>query len=345
VKSRASAFQMPTQQAGDVPGLFSCKEEKSVTQVENSKEDEGLAEGRDDTLDALISAALGGEEISGEGDGIHPEPVARPEAMQEISASSEAPEDWPEAEKAVFAALPPEAREMVLNQYKNFQAGFTRKSQELSDHARFAEAVRRELEPFRDELAASGVDEAGAVRELVRLYGMYRKNPKGYARMVAGRMGASASAAPGNPAAFLMAALEKRLAPLERQFRTQQVEGQRMAREAFAGAKDTEGAPRHPHFEKVQGRMAALIQGRVAKDMEDAYAQAVWSDPELREQLVAKEKEKQERAAEDRRIEALEKAKKAGARPASRSGASPRAAASRADLDSLLDEALTRAGF
>jgi len=299
-----------------------------VTQLENMVEE--APEAADETLDDIISAAL--------------EEEAGPPAENEKETGIAAPGDWPEEEKAVFAALPPGAQEMVLKQYKNFQAGFTRKSQDLSDHARFSEAVRRELEPFRDELSASGIDEAGAVRELVRLYGLYRKDPHGYARMVAGRTGLS-TAAPGNPAAFLMAALEKRLAPLEQQVRTQQAENRRAGESAFASAKDAQGSPLHPHFAKVQGRMAALMQARVAGDMEDAYAQAVWSDPELRSALIASEKEKVEQAAEDRRREALEKAKKAGARPSSRSGSAPRTSAARSDLDSLLDEALTRAGF
>lgn len=70
-------------------------------------------------------------------------------------------------------------------------------------------------------------------------------------------------------------------------------------------------APGHEHFEKVKVRMGTLLETGEAKDMEDAYQQAIWSHPEIRSSLMAS----QTKAAEDQRTADL-KAKADAARAA-----------------------------
>ncbi|MCA3269184.1 MAG: hypothetical protein INF44_02420 [Thalassospira sp.] len=70
--------------------------------------------------------------------------------------------------------------------------------------------------------------------------------------------------------------------------------------------------PEHVHFEKVKGHMAALLQSNLAKDLKDAYQQAVWANPETRSTLeLKKQQEIQEK------IRAENKAKASSARAAS----------------------------
>ncbi len=44
--------------------------------------------------------------------------------------------------------------------------------------------------------------------------------------------------------------------------------------------------PGNLSFENVQERMIALLQSRTAKDFADAYQQAIWSDPDVRQALL-----------------------------------------------------------
>jgi hypothetical protein len=67
---------------------------------------------------------------------------------------------------------------------KDLQAGFTRKSQELSDQAKFAESIRSlfQDEATRQQLAHSGMDEVGAIRYLMQLQQYATRDPAGYVR-------------------------------------------------------------------------------------------------------------------------------------------------------------------
>jgi len=61
---------------------------------------------------------------------------------------------------------------------------------------------------------------------------------------------------------------------------------------------DFSSSPGHEHFEQVRVRMGSLLESGEAKDMEEAYQQAIWSHPEIRSSLIAA----QSKAAEDQRI-------------------------------------------
>lgn len=70
--------------------------------------------------------------------------------------------------------------------------------------------------------------------------------------------------------------------------------------------------PKHQHFETVMPQMTALLNAGAAKDLDDAYNQAIWAHPELRETLLPEQvnalaaKQKQANAAK------VQNAKKAG---------------------------------
>lgn len=47
--------------------------------------------------------------------------------------------------------------------------------------------------------------------------------------------------------------------------------------------------PKHSHFESVKGHMAALLQAGQAKDLADAYEQAIYANPTTRAALIAEQ--------------------------------------------------------
>jgi len=54
----------------------------------------------------------------------------------------------------------------------------------------------------------------------------------------------------------------------------------------FRDAKDAKGNLVNPHYEAVRLTMRALIQSGRVSTIEDAYSQAVWSDPTVRELML-----------------------------------------------------------
>jgi len=72
----------------------------------------------------------------------------------------EAPKHWPEADRQAFAKMPPENQAIIKRLAKDLEGGFTRKSQELGDKARYADAVRGLVDDHtRSLIAQSGANE------------------------------------------------------------------------------------------------------------------------------------------------------------------------------------------
>ncbi len=111
-------------------------------------------------------------------------------AAPEAKPSLEAPKHWSKEDKDAFAKVPPEGRETLLKLARNLEAGFTRKSQELSDKAKFAEAARGLFdEADKAILQRTGVDELGAIQHLVELHRAARENPAGYVKWYMAQVG------------------------------------------------------------------------------------------------------------------------------------------------------------
>jgi len=70
--------------------------------------------------------------------------------------------------------------------------------------------------------------------------------------------------------------------------------------------------PKNVHFETVKAHMAALLKGGIAKDLQDAYDQAVYANPQTRSSLLeAKTVSDNEKRVAEQKARA-EAAKRAG---------------------------------
>lgn len=172
------------------------------------------AEGKMDALDKALNAAMGGQPNEGSddfpphlvkakmeedrnktaGDDTRGSEDARAKGKRAEAAPAEAtpagvpepreaPKHWPEERRKAFAGWPKEVQDHALAVDKDLQAGFTRKSQELSDHAKFAESVRGLFgDHHKQQLAQAGMDEVGAIRYFMQLQDFATRDPAGYAR-------------------------------------------------------------------------------------------------------------------------------------------------------------------
>lgn len=65
--------------------------------------------------------------------------------------------------------------------------------------------------------------------------------------------------------------------------------------------------PAHEHYDMLENHILSLISTGAAKDLQDAYDQAIWAHPELRQQQLARQ-QAQEREAEAARVAAAKAA-------------------------------------
>lgn len=206
------------------------------------------------------------------------------------------PKHWPEADKQAFAKLTRDGQEIALKLAKNLEGGFTRKSQDLSDRAKFADSVRGLFDDAtKAQLQGAGVDEVGYIRYLHSLQQQATKDPVGYIKWAMQNLGVrpehlGISQATSDPKAQpqqgagqdplsdllvdpKVTQLEAQLSKLqgiieneqrakaqaEHAQRTNSVNAINTQIRAFREALDDSGQLQYPHFDAVKAHMGALM--------------------------------------------------------------------------------------
>lgn len=274
------------------------------------------------------------------------EPVkegTEPDKKGEGPKTFEAPQHWPEADRKAFAALQPEAQSIIRRLARDLEGGFTRKSQELTDKARYAETVRGLIdEGTRQQLAVSGANEVQYFAHLHKLQSFAANDPPGFAKwfmqsngLTPEHLGLPTASKPDTQAANpeldallsdpKVKQLETELAQMKGYITERQqaeVRAQHMHRiqaerhlmgiaQDFRATLDDAGQARFPHFDMVRTEMGALMETNpeLARmqdgpdKMAKAYDMAVWARPDLRSSFLEQEA--------TRRVAAAEKAREA----------------------------------
>jgi hypothetical protein len=245
--------------------------------------------------DASVEAKAGekrdGEDAGADKDDAKPKEEAAPRGD---AAAFEAPKHWPEADRKAFAAMAPEGQAIIKRLAKDLEGGFTRKSQEIGDKARYADAVRSVIDDStRNKLALQGANEFQYIHRLHEIQQFSERDPAGFVKWSMQTLGVKPEdlfPAQKQPAqqqqsseqdlAALLADprvndLETRQSKLERlleerqqreyayqqQQRLRAEQGLQTIAGQFRGALDDNGQLQHPHFDSVQTDMAALMLG------------------------------------------------------------------------------------
>lgn len=263
---------------------------------------------------------------------------------EERAAAEEAvtaPERWTDEEKAKFAALPPDMQKFVSDRYRSMEADYTKKTQEHAAKIQLADQVGALVtDEDRRALQARGQTEVDGLKGLVELHRFSQQDPAGYLRYVAQSMQAGGidvakalgfSQQPddaGNGADEFVypetRQLNERLDKIEAERKAQREAEQRrefeIARgeattriEAFKAETDEAGQAKHPHYDALEPTMAHLIETGQAKDLADAYEQATWRVPGVREQILSSQRAAAEKAAAEKAAREAETARKAAA--------------------------------
>ena len=233
-----------------------------------------------------------------------------------------APNHWPKDFAAKFEALEPPAQHLFMQRYKDLEGDYTKKTQAIAKYKKRQDAFDEIMAPFKSQFERAGMDDVGAVRQLLAAHDYLRKDPANAINWLASQYGVDIGAIGNDPALEdefadpQVKQLQQQVAQLTGFIQNQQTQQQSYEQastqsfiDQFAQETDASGNPAHPHFETVRSVMGSLISSGNATDLKSAYEAAVYANPELRQEELKRVAAKQSQAKV--KTEAVQKAKKA----------------------------------
>lgn len=235
---------------------------------------------------------------------------SEPPAVEAPPEIAPAPNTWKKEVAAKWATLPPDVQAEVARREADFHKGI----EGYRAKAQFADSVASVLQPYSQTLKhleeTQGVTAEKALDALLSAdhklrYGSPVEKQM-YFHQLAQSYGIDLAQAQEIPQADQQVfTLQQRLQQLETALQNQTQQGaQREQQELNSTIAAFAADPKHSHFESVKGHMSALLQAGQAKDLADAYEQAVYANPTTRAAML-----QQQFAAQ--REEAAQKAKAA----------------------------------
>lgn len=331
---KGTAEEQPAEEAtltDDLNAAFDALEEPEDQVAAETEETESTAD-----TESAEEAEAAPEETQASGDS------DAEEAEETDESPIEPPQQWAEEDKEVFRNLPKEGQDFLLRRHRDMEADYTRKTQEVAD-------VRKALEPIQQSLELNGISQGDYISRLRAADQYLAQSPKEAIQWLANNYGVNLSevgqSGESEDDEFkdpYVQQLERKVQELEGKFQSREQQEQEQSQQQlvqqvneFAQATDESGNTKHPHFEEVKTHMGALMQSGAANTLEEAYDQAVWARPDLREKLLEDQKRQAAQQEEQRRKEKAQKAKKAST-PAS-NGTTTESTEAPADLRSDLE--------
>lgn len=217
-----------------------------------------------------------------------PVPATIPPELQKLGLRKEEAEAFAKASPEVQQAFQRRANEMFqgMEQYRA--------------KAQFADTMERTLAPHMDTINGFGVTPDVAIGALLNADRALRsgtpEQKQQYLAKIANDYGidiASVQAYVPPPYNPTVSALEQKVQQLEGFFQQQVTQGQQREQETLNSTiAQFATDPKHSHFESVKAHMSALLQAGQAKDLPDAYEQAVWANPTTRAAALAEQQAK-----------------------------------------------------
>jgi hypothetical protein len=258
------------------------------------------------------------------------EPEAEPDAEPEYRP---APPTWRAKAKAKWDTIDPEIRDEILKREEDGLKGVN----QLKEKAGYGERLSSTIQPYQAFLNAKRVDAESVVKDALDLaYRLETSDPKTKAALlmnIAQQYGADMQVFKGDipkTDPILQELQNLKLQIHQSQMTAQQAEQAKvnLAIQEFAGETEN-GKPRYPFFANVEEEMVTIIPlikkrepNLTYKDvLVKAYDEAVWTNPETRQILIAN-KAKEETAKRQERqkdiVSRAEKAQKVNLKPKAR---------------------------
>lgn len=234
------------------------------------------------------------------------EPQLTPEQKELKARTDRIPVGW-KAGAAAWHAQAPEVKQYVADTIRNA----SQKIEQQAPAVQFANAIGGLFQPYEGLLRARGANPVQTTEYLLNGYvQLLHGTPQQKYEIItnlcqeAGIDLASIQAGDVPKVDPELAALRQQVQHLsgtlqQQQYSAQTAEQAQLQSELQAFESD----PAHEFFQQVRGPMGALLLSRQAKDLQDAYDQACWANPEIRNSLVnkrlAQETEKRKKEAEE----------------------------------------------
>jgi hypothetical protein len=264
-----------------------------------------------------------------------------------VSKPLDPPARWTKTQKEWFTALTPEFQKQLLDNDKNIQADYTKKTTELAqERMRYAD-VEKVMAPRRDQFARQGLNDGAALNMIMSYWDLAQKNPAGFIQQFAQERGLDLGSMYAQPAApnsgqpvrlpdgmelhpvvveqlqYLQTRLDKAeralsshgnvLQSREAATQAEQVSSAAAELKAFESATNEQGQPLYPFLTDVRQDMARLWQAGLVGDLKSAYDMAVRVRPDVFSKVQESRDIARAREDEARRAAEADRAKRAGA--------------------------------
>lgn len=242
------------------------------------------------------------------------------------------PKAWAKDFHEKFSVLPDDVQEYVTKREEEAE----RRLSTVDAERRLGIDLKEVVTPYMATIQAEGGTVTGAVKDLLNTaYVLRTGSPQQKAAIIANviqQYGVDLrNFQPGQQQQPIQQAFDPNkfkneiLSDLQRQQESDKVQSEI---NAFASN------PEHKHFETVRPLMAALLNSGAAKDMKDAYQQAIWADPTVRSILQVE----QNTQSEEKRKTELEAKRRAGSSVAGSPGSSASSTAPKNTNNSIEDD-------
>lgn len=233
-------------------------------------------------------------------------PVTVPPELQRLGLRKE--------EAEAFAKAPEAVKQAFIRRSEEMHRGI----EQFRSKAQFGDSMERAITPFLPTLQSLGVTPDVAVQKLMSAdnalrYGSQQQKVQ-MLTQIARDYGVDLGQAQEYHANTPMAdpqvqALQSQVQQLQGWIQQQNQAREWQERETLNSEIERFAqSPEHVYFDKVRGEMAGLLQAGLASDLKDAYEKAIYANPTIRSQVLAKQ---QAEAEEKRRADAALKAQEA----------------------------------
>ena len=183
--------------------------------------------------------------------------------------------------------------------YSTDQSNFQKRLNEMEP---VYKGITQVFEPYKDTFARRGIEPVAVMKQLLALSEYADRDPVGFLTEQARMRGLDLASLvqqqqdSGQPVDPKVAALETELRQIKAHIQASQYQSQAQEKQSitnhvqtFQNATNEDGSPKHPHFERVRVKMGSLMTADENLSVEDAYRDACYADPEVRESLLADE--------------------------------------------------------
>ena len=263
-----------------------AKSEKEEDDALLEGEEEGEEEGREEVIEEE-SDGEGEVKLSSSEEGGDTKEDAEDE-VADVPLEIEAPAPWSDDAKEEFLDLPSKQKEAVVNAFKGMQSDYTRKMQGIS-------GIVNALEPIQRECVEQGIKYEDAIRRMVGAHVQITKDPAEGIRGVMQIYGVTANQVLGinSDSGETSGVDQDRISKLEAQVSQNQQNFQATQNQVIE-SEVLEFAKNNEHFAEVENEMSMIVNsfvstGQPVPPLKELYDRACWSNPTVREKLIAQQ--------------------------------------------------------